>query len=65
MEAFRRRVGIAIVFLCMVIIGSIIWYCLDRDTPRRVHDGTLVFERKAEWIRLPLPDERPCLEVSA
>lgn len=65
MELFRRRIGIVIVFLCMVIIGSIVWYCLDRETPRRVHDGTLVFERKAEWIRLPLPDDSTQLEVSA
>lgn len=65
MELFRRKIGIVIVFLCLVIIGSIVWYCLDRNTPRKVHDGTLVFERKAEWIRLPLPEESTCLEVSA
>lgn len=82
-----------IMLLCLALLAAVVWYCLGGEGWKKTPQGTLVFhksqqsvsparfmgfERKTEWIPLPLPEKLPeaipcavqdlvlpCVEVSA
>lgn len=48
MDFFKSKAGIAVAFICLAVIGCVIWFVVSSGSKQTVPEGTLVWEYSAE-----------------
>lgn len=43
MNFFRSKIGVLAVLTAMVLVGSVVWYCLTKNTEAKEPEGTFVW----------------------